>query len=366
MHQRFKLLILFLCAIASTTAVFGAKAARSGSNNQAHMVSIESRNQPLTDNGTSTPSTIGSGKSDANQMALGYRMQGISPGIELGTTSCDLQHNMRMARQIVVGASGRVHMMWTNGGPIPFDAANRRVYYQTYLDGTISLPEAANVSGDLEKVPGRFGTIDVWANRALIVNHYAAGATTSVLDLSSGSGFFSSSSSIDMPFGLDLPNCENVHTGAVATNYGWPVVSADQDGTGKLVVHIAASELNTAGGSWSVMNYYRGVGANLTSPMAAGMYGTCGKFIDSVQATGYDIAASPYSDEVVIAYPKAREGNRENNDLVYVRSTDMGLTWGPGGTVEITSLTSRACSKSVARGICRCYLHPTVSSTLFT
>jgi hypothetical protein len=337
MKRRFKLLILFLCAIASTTALFGANAARVG-NNRAHMVPIGSRNQSLSESGPETSSVI-SGKSNTSQTALGFYQ---SPGIEVGTTSCDLQHYMRMARQVEVGADGRVHFVWT-ATPLPYDQAARNVQYDWYLNGILG--EAFNLSASTEpaKTPGRFCTVDVAVspegaqNRALVVNHYGSGpATTSALDIGSGSGSFTA---VDPP--STVVNREGILTGGATTllyNYVWPVVAADKDGTGKLVIHIAAMEGNAASGSWKAITYFRGVSTGVT--MNPGMYGTAGMFFDSCQAIGYDIAASPYNNDVVIAYAKAREANSENNDLAYRLSTNMGETWGP--VVNITNYATGA------------------------
>ncbi len=332
------LALLYVISLAAVSA-FAANAARV-SDTKAHMVPIESRNQSLVDNGLESSSASVS-KGGENQLALGYLMTGISPGIELGITTYDLQHNMRMARQAAAGADGRIHFVWTRA-PYPFDAGARRVFYRTYKDGL--LDESFNVSESFEpaKTPGRFCTVDVFQNRGFVVNHYAntRTKTTSALDIASAGYTFTA---IDCP---DTVNCQAVYAqGATALTfqgYIWPVASTDQDGTGKLVVHVAASEGNTAGGSWSGICYYRGVSSGVT--MDVGMYGTCGLFIDSCQATGYDIAADPYSDRVVIAYPKARQANRENNDLCYVLSTDMGATWGAAGgsSVDIHNVTNFA------------------------
>jgi hypothetical protein len=329
MNRRFMLLILFLCTIVLATVVFGATVARSGSNNQAHMVPIASRNQPLSETGPEAASDI-SGRLSANQTALGFYQ---SPGIQLGSTSNDLQHNSRMARQVAVGANGRVHFVWTNA-PLPFDAAQRSIFYTWFEDG--ELGEALNLSAILEpaKTRGGYSTVDVFQNRALVVNHYGANPiTTSALEISSGSSIFTAE---DPP--ANVINCENINCGSSLFNgYIWPVVAADQDGSGKLVIHIAAGEGNT-NASYSAITYFRGVSSGVT--MELGMYGTCGTFIDSVSGFAYDIAEDPNTDMVVIAYPKAREENRENNDLAYRLSTDLGATWGP--VVNLTNFPTES------------------------
>jgi len=341
--RKLTVLILVLLYVFSMAAVsaFAANAARDD-NSQSVRYPIASRNFPLIDTRPGD-SNVPSSKPADDHMALGYLMTGISPGIELGLTSYDLQHNMRMDRQVAAGADGRVHFVWTAAG-LPFDAGTRHIQYNWYqasiLGESFSLSQALSP----EKMPGRFCTVDVFSNRALVVDHYTSAPTraTSALDIGSGAGSFTA---VDPP--ADVVNCEGVYTsgGTALTfqGYIWPDAAADKDGSGKLVVHIIASEGNTAGGSWSAMTYFRGVSAGVT--MDPGMYGTCGTFIDSCQSTGYIVGASPYNNDVVIVYPKAREGNRENNDLAYRLSTDMGASWGP--IVNVTQyppLTKARCA----------------------
>jgi hypothetical protein len=324
MYQRFMPLILFLYAVISATSALGANAARFAGDHQAHMVSIESRQFPLTEGGSESSASAIGDRSYTSSTALGYVM---SPGILLGSTSYDLQHNMRMARQISVGADNRVHLVWTSTG-LPYYAEDRAVIYTSYNPSTAILDEPMNVSNDMNKTPGRYCTVDNFANRALIVNHYGAGPnTTSALDIFSGGYSFMA---VDCP--SNVVNCQGIYAnGANASTfqeYIWPDASADVGGTGQLVIHAIAAEGNTVGGAWSAIAYFRGIssGAN----MDAGMYGTCGMFVDSCTTTGYVIAADPYSDRVVIVYPKGRGGaTRYNNDLAYRLSTDLGATWGP-------------------------------------
>jgi len=315
-----------LVAAVITLLMLVAPTTFAGNDSRPHMVPIESRNQPMLESGPETPSAIGN-KSDASSTALGFY---LSPGILLETSDYDLQHNSRMARQVTVGADGRVHFVWTHklvGGA----ASTRAVHYRSYKNGI--LDAVSNVSGDLAKTPGSFCTVDVFANRGLVVNQYGAGPlTTSALDIGSGSQSFTA---IDPPSGV--VNCRGIICRGAFANYIWPVVAADQDGTGKLVIHIAAMQGNTSSG-YNAITYFRGVSSGTS--MDPGMYGTCGKFIDSTCATGYDIAAAPYWGWVVIAYPKSRTSSRENNDLAFRLSYDRGENWLP--VVNLTDFATGA------------------------
>ena len=329
------LALLYVVSLAAVS-VFAANAARVGNNvgtNQARVVHAEPWIQPLVETGPSAPGAIGD-KSNASHMALGYF---LSPGILLETTAFDMQHNSRMGRQVAVGADKRVHLAWTYA-PHPYDAEARAVHYSSYLNGVFAATPY-DLTGALGQVPGRYLAIDVYSNRALIVDHYGGTPTiNSALDAISGTNNFS---------GIDAPstvvNCEGIKCGTPFTQYDWPVVAVDYDAGGHLIVHMLAQEYRATTGTFGAVAYFRGVTTNLTVPMVAGMYGTCSKFIDSMQVIGYDIAASPYSDKVVITYPKARASSQQNADLVYVLSTDMGVTWGPDrSTVEIHNVTNYA------------------------
>jgi hypothetical protein len=321
------LVLLYVISLAAVS-VFAANAGSVG-DHQTRMVPIESRQFPLTEGGVGTSNSALSGKSSSSSTALGYFM---SPGILVGSTSYDLQHNMRMDRQVAVGADGRVHFVWT-AAPLPFDANLRAINYTSYNPSSAILDEAVNVSNDLSKTPGRFCTVDVFADRAQIVNHWGPGPNcTSAIDVSSGGYSFTAK---DPP--SNIVNCQGIYAGgANATTfqeYIWPDASADADGAGNIVIHVIASEGNTAGGAWSAIAYFRGTSPNTT--MASLTYPTCGMFVDSCQATGYVVAADPYSDKVVIVYPKGRQATRDNNDLAYRLSTDLGVNWGP--VVNVTN-----------------------------
>jgi hypothetical protein len=315
------LALLYVVSLAAVSA-FAASAARAGSkvvSNKAHMVDPQ---MPKFDWVAETPTSVDAGKSNESHTALGFFM---SPGVLLGTTGYDAFANSRIQRQVVQGADGRVHFVWTFATAASQGA--RSVHYNSYNPTNGILDEPFDVSGTLDKTPGRFCTVDVFQNRALVVDHYGPTGgtlTTSALDIGPGSQSFTG---LDTPSGV--VNCQNIYcagaTAATFQGYIWPVAAADQDGTGKLIIHIAGVEGNTGVG-YSGITYFRGVSSGVT--MDVGMYGTCGTFIDSTGTTGFDIAADPYSDRVVVVYPLSRTADtRDNNDLGYRLSHDLGQNW---------------------------------------
>jgi len=305
--------------------------------NRGDMVPVESWIQPLVETGPSAPGAIG-GKSNASHMALGYFM---GPGLILETTAFDAQHNSRMGRQVAQGTDGRVHFIWTYA-PDPYDADARAVHYTSYLGGVFA-GTPFDITAAVGQSPGRYCSMDLFQNRALVGNHQGSIPTvTSALDAFPGSQGFTA---IDAP--STVVDCEGIKCHTPFTQYDWPSIAADQDGSGHIIVHMIAQEYSATGGTFGGLAYFRGVstGTNLQ----AGMYGTCGTFIDSAQVIGYDIAASPYSDKVVIAYPRARMSSQQNADLVYRLSTNLGADWGP--IVNVThylGATAERCGPEVS------------------
>ncbi|MGB5105426.1 MAG: dockerin type I repeat-containing protein [Candidatus Zixiibacteriota bacterium] len=314
-----------------SVSVFAAKAKESSASGiDPRDIVAESSKNPLTDIQLEQLNRSGSKPgADMGQTSLGFM---ASPGIMIGNTGYDIQHNSRMGRQIVQGPSGRVHFVWTHklagvGSTI------REIRYGSYVPGTgfFDLPGGLTISDGRE---GHMCSIDQFGNRALPVWRYgatfAAYRSTSALDFAAGAGSFTI---VDLPSAAN--NCEGIFCGAILEPYVWPVVAADVDGGGNPISHIVAMEGNS-GSEYSAMTYYRGTGVSFTN------YGTCGMFMDSTTAISYTIAQDPGSNKVAIAYAKARTAatSRENNDLAYRMSTDLGVTWSP--VVNVTNYASSA------------------------
>ena len=333
--KRLTLLFVSMVYVVSllSVSVFAAKA----KNNAAGAIDprdivAESSKHPLTDIQLEQLNANRSGSKpavDMGQSSLGFM---ASPGIMIGNTGYDIQHNSRMGRQIVQGPNGRVHFLWTHklAGA---GSTQREIRYGSYVPGSgfFDLPGGLTVSDGRE---GHMCSIDHYNSAALGVWRYgatfAAYRSTSALDFASGAGSFTI---VDVPSAVN--NCEGVFSGSILEPYIWPMVAGDVDGGGNPISHVVAMEGNS-GSDYSAMTYYRGTGASFTN------YGTCGKFIDSTTAISYTVAQDPASNKVAIAYSKARTAatSRENNDLAYRMSTDLGVTWGP--IVNVTNYASSA------------------------
>jgi hypothetical protein len=318
--KRLTMVAVSLIYVLSLFAVpaFAARATVSSADGTPKHLVPESSRAALTDVQLEQANRLGGKLGTASsQTSLGFM---ASPGLMIGSTGYDIQHNSRMGRQIVQGPNGRVHFVWTH--KLAGAASTlRQIRYQTYVPGSgfSELPGGLEISDARE---GHMCAIDHFNNSALPVWRYGAAfasyRSTSALDFASGAASFTI---VDLPSATQT--CEGIFSGPIGEPYIWPVVAADVDGSNNPIAHVVAMEGNSDA-SYSSMAYFRGTGGTFTS------YGTCGRFIDSTTAISYTVAQDPGSDKVAIAYTKARTAasSRENNDLCYRMSTDLGVTWG--------------------------------------
>jgi hypothetical protein len=262
--------------------------------------------------GADASASKGSGSA---QSSLGFL---VAPGIQIGSSAYDIQHNSRMGRQVARGADGRVHHVWTHKLSGATELVRDIRYLSWTIGGGFAQPIGGEIISDLRE--GHMCNIDVRTNQAMVAWRYnpafANYRTTSVLDFASGTASFTQT---DFP--TTAPTCPPTVLGGTL-HYICPVVAAESDGGGDPLAHVAAMEGDAAANFGNIV-YYRGTGDPFTT------YTTCGVFIDSTLAISYDIAQSPASGKVAIAYTKGREaGTRDNNDVAYRQSTDQGLTWG--------------------------------------
>ena len=246
-----------------------------------------------------------------------------SPGFQIGSTYQDLQHNARMARQIVVGG-GWVHNIWTYL-PDP-SLANRAAQFYAWQIGGPGAMFNANVDSS---TGAGFCAIDYDPTNggAAVVgyHHVASGGTRFSRDTGIGAGVFSPR------FTFPAANCQGIVSGYGATEgpYIWPVIATDVDGSGNGIVHAVSTESPTTTSDLQSIVYYR------SDSGITGVGATCGIWIDSVDNIAATIVADPNSDKVAIVYlvpaDYAFSGGfqQHNQDVVYRESVDLGDNWGP-------------------------------------
>ena len=246
-----------------------------------------------------------------------------SPGFQIGSTYQDLQHNARMARQIVVGG-GWVHNIWTHlPGP---STANRAVQYYAWQIGGPGVVFNANVDSS---IGAGYSAIDFDPTNvgAAVVgyHHVASGGTRFSRDTGVGVGAFS------LRYTFPAANCQGIVSGSDATEglYYWPVIATDVDGSGNGVVHAVSTESPATASDVMSIIYYR------SNSGITGVGATCGIWIDSVDNIAATVVADPNSDNVAIVYlvPADYAFNaglqQHNQDVVYRESIDLGESWGP-------------------------------------
>ncbi len=260
---------------------------------------------------------IGGSKSSQDKLRFN-----ASPGFQIGSTYQDLQHNARMARQIVVGG-GWVHNIWTYlPGP---STADRAVQYYAWQIGGSGSMFNANVDAS---VGAGFCAIDYDPTNggAAVVGYHrvASGGTRFSRDTGIGAGVFSAR------FTFPAANCQGIVSGTgIEGPYQWPVIATDIDGSGNGVVHAVSSESPPVNSELLSIIYYR------SNSGITGVGATCGIWIDSVDNIAATIVADPNSDKVAIVYlvpaDYAFTGGvqQHNQDVVYRESVDLGDNWGP-------------------------------------
>ena len=212
-----------------------------------------------------------------------------SPGESIDFTFYDQQHNCTISRMIALDgvANGGVHVCYTKSANAQHNPRN--IFYQ-FNDRT----GGGWFGGPLPGTREGYVTLGVFSDgRAGLAWNGGSPATSRVgIDAARGSGAFT---------------ITNLDTGPI-----WPHIGVGPTG----VVHVVAHHQVFAD------NYYS---RNLGSWVRiAG---------DTMQgAISADVFVSRLSGKVAIAWCRARPTsphNQINTDIVYIESTDHGVTWGP-------------------------------------
>jgi len=331
-----KSIVLFLIALYAVSmfgvSVFATSGSKSGSA-QDGMVSISSQPVYPYDESGNIPNR------PAAKMYTSRTSMGVlaSPGIQIGTTAYDIQHNSSMGRQITMGSDGRVHFNWTfTELTNPTTQGLRSIRYQSWINGVFSEPAGGSDMQDPSIREGHMCNIDVDSVAAYETWRYGAPfanyKTTTALDFGSGTNSFT------------IKDVTSAATGTIcaggppssALHYIWPRIAADMNNlTRERYYHLIGQE-GDANANFGQICYYRGVG---NSPFTT--WPACGTWIDSTLAISYDICQDPNSDKVLVAWTKGRQsGTRDNNDIAYRLSPDLGVNWGP--LVNVTNYATGA------------------------
>ncbi len=284
-------------------------------------------------------STTSLGKSTFSRSA-----SAVSPGVTIGNTWYDYQHNGTIGRMIdwgnnpgatTVGAAV-VHFSWMK---LPDAALAERNYAYNHFNSDLGLVGSVSDVQPTDEYAGYVNVQSTGDARAIIGGHNDQGAGNQAhmyYDFAPGFAFWSNSARVpDSTAGF----------GEVAHAVIWPKF-AYQEGT-DTVTHVIA-QVSSAGAGDPQSNYYfRKVGANQT-----GVWDYPPRIVDTVYDLSHDIVASKTSDKIAIAWtanlaydPAFTDGTMNatcdtcsdtspfsvqwDNDIYMQTSDDQGVTWNP-------------------------------------
>lgn len=257
---------------------------------------------------------------DAVAQRHGWAGSVSSPGHQVGLTYQDLQHNTRMARQIVIGA-GWVRNVWTYL-PGPGTADRTIQYYAWQIGGPGSV-----FNGGIEPLGGEgYSAIDYDpspAGAAVVTYHRPNDATYLAREVAPGTAAF-------LTFAFPTANCSGLPGEGT---YLWPYMCTDTDNSGNPIAHVVSTEAAPSGSPvWSIV-YYR------ATPGITGPGATCAAFIDSCDNLSAVVCQSPNSDAVAIVYTVPTDHaftaaqQQRNQDVAFRESSDLGTSWGPSQSI---------------------------------
>ena len=317
------LLTIFVLSLASASA-FAAKvktasqtaAATAAASDLVANSKISSREAKV--GGVDDPygQTTGISKPSSSVMqSLGF--QSAAGTVNLGgTTQYDLPSNQSQPREIVTGCSGNIYAVWMNLQPL----STRLIAGACYVPGgTIAI-------NDISAAGGGFPSLAADGNGVAIAAWHHGGTWVGQ-DFACGAVTFTESA---------YPDTTAVKTGLSesGSNYLWPQIASDKDGSGNWFVHVVAHEspIATDTSGYQSLVYWRSQN-NSKSPQ-----GTIATFIDSVSALSATVVSHPdqADQRVAIVYTKPRYYSPiiyANDNIVYRQSTNLGATWGPVQTI---------------------------------
>ena len=286
----------------------------------------------------------------------------VAPGLEMGQTTYDYQHNSRMTRMVAWRGDHRIHFDWMKKNNQETGAGTYRVTaYQIWrTDNGVTANfgwSTSNFNGgkDVHVATERSGYVGVDVlpvsvggnpeGRGVVYNHYdltggASGALnylpTLWPDFAPASGNFST-------YKQDVP--DELLTGGYTGEYIWPSTSTQITSAGDTVIHITCRESDDAR-EFSEIRYFRREG-----PVAVASGVWTGFIVDTIATISYVCehapATAPNRDKMAIVWTghwPATPGGAESttpaalallveqnqNDIYCLISEDAGETWGSG------------------------------------
>ena len=243
-----------------------------------------------------------------------------SPGLAIGNTTYDYQHNGSQGYQVArVPGADVVHFAWTALDRFSWDGWNDRyVAYNSYTISTHTVNQGFNgvfIGLSNSARAGYTGLAVDDSNRAHTVLHQKEDPS-----------FPYHAWRILMPIsGNALHTDDELANPSVSTDVYWARITVSQNSGATDIVHEIAME-NTASGSRRVY-YWRNNGATWQGPA----------LIDSTDIPGYVIASAGDRDRVAIVLHTTWEpGFSELRNIAYYESQTEGLGWLDGSELGPT------------------------------
>ncbi len=283
---------------------------------------------------------------DGNQ-SLGFeQIISLSPGLQIGTTTYDIQSNSRQTRQVNWRATQMIHLIWMRADDLEY--TDRGTGYNFWDPDEAELG-FADVGCDVHaRSPDNYSgyvCVDVdTEGKVVIANHHNVGtgyASTVWYDFGAGSCFFS-------PYRSRVPDSVQEYglpPGEIATGNNeviWPYMEYHIF-DGDTITHVFSQHSPGDATASAVTTYFRRVGSD-----TLGYWEYPPMLVDTQQCIAQIVTASRISGKVALVwqappgqYPGdpeslTRDGldpglgvTQRTNDVYYMISTDMGDTWGP-------------------------------------
>lgn len=293
----------------------------------AKLAAVDGTDIPYSSPSESNPVDLGLDGSRASQ----------SPGLQVGTTTYDLQHYGRMNRQVDWRGSQSVHFAWTVQSQYALYGDCGTAYEAWDAEaGLLVFTGAPNGGCDIHPRLGIYNNYSAFCGldvagdgRVVLANHHSTGLglmTTIWPDYLPLGCFFS-------PYRSRLPDNVAEYGTYTDCQFVWPSMEWQVVGS-DTVIHVVAHEAGEPDGP-HMMHYFRLVGG-----LGGGSWDYPPVIIDTVPAISGTVVASRVSSKVAVVwlanpgnYPGDPEsvdrGFQRINDIYAMTSTNMGVNWYP-------------------------------------
>ena len=271
-----------------------------------------------------------------------------SPGLQVGITTYDYQHNGSTGRQ-VDQRNGKVQVSWMRNDQ--FSTALGRSVYWNKADVTGNVqPKVLDNGGSVNYIP--LGNVGSSGGQAAITGGNRPGYTT-FRNLPTGRGVLFAHDAPEPPatgafwfaavdaataVGVFIQNNAPQPAGqAAGDEVIWPHGCTDVVGP-DTVLHVVGNQSGTVLTDYPIF-YWRGTVSGTAVTWSTPI------LMDTVSVLSVIVEADPTSNDVAVVYSKPRtSGTQVDNDVAYRLSTNGGVSF--GGVINVTNYTDSSLDRS--------------------